>query len=185
MDIERRTFTASLENTENRSVRGYASVFGKQSEDLGGFVEIIAEGAFDGRLNDDVRALFNHDQNLILGRTASNTLRLSIDANGLGYDCDFPDTTYARDLMESVKRGDVNQSSFAFTVEEDEWLHENDSIVRVVHKVRQLYDVSPVTFPAYTDATAAVRSLQRNKEIRRQFEERRKVLNQIKSPSWA
>jgi HK97 family phage prohead protease len=185
MEIERRTYTATIEKGEERNVKGYASVFGKQSQDLGGFREIIAPTAFEGRLDDDVRALFNHDSNLILGRTTSKTLRLFVDSEGLGYDVDFPNTSYANDLLESVKRGDITQSSFAFTVREDEWLYEDGEIVRVVHRADKLYDVSPVTYPAYTDATAAMRSLDKFKNIKRDLQKRLNDLERIKTPKWA
>lgn len=185
MEIERRTYSASINSGEERGIKGYASVFGKQSQDLGGFREIIAPTAFEGRLNDDVAALFNHDSNLILGRTTSKTLRLSVDSEGLEYEVDFPDTTYARDLLESVKRGDITQSSFAFTVDEDEWLYEDDEIIRVVHRAARLYDVSPVTYPAYTDATAAMRSLDKFKNIKRDLQKRLEVLERVKVPKWA
>lgn len=160
VNIERRFFKSELRAEAENTVKGYGSVFGKQSEDLGGFREIIAAGAFDERLNDDVRALFNHDPNFILGRTKSGTLSLSIDKTGLAYEVDFPQTTVARDLLESIKRGDVDQSSFAFTVEEDEWLEVDGVIIRTIQKVKRLYDVSPVTYPAYPDATVGVRSLE-------------------------
>jgi HK97 family phage prohead protease len=185
MEIERRTYSASIEKGEERNVKGYASVFEKFSQDLGGFTEVIAPDAFEGRLDDDVRALFNHDSNLILGRTTSETLRLFVDENGLGYDVDFPNTTYANDLLESVRRGDVTQSSFAFTVRDDEWLFEDDKIIRRVHRVEKLYDVSPVTYPAYTDATAAMRSLDKFKNVKRELEKRLAVLERIKAPKWA
>lgn len=185
MEIERRTYSASIEKGEERNVKGYASVFNKESQDLGGFTEVIAPDAFEGRLDDDVRALFNHDSNLILGRTTSETLRLFVDENGLGYDVDFPNTTYANDLLESVKRGDVTQSSFAFTVRDDEWLFEDDKIIRMVHRVEKLYDVSPVTYPAYVDATAAMRSLDKFNDIKRELEKRLAVLERIKAPKWA
>jgi HK97 family phage prohead protease len=188
MEIERRTFAANIENLDQtRSVKGYASVFDRESQDLGGFVEIIHENAFTDRLNDDVRALFNHDANLILGRTTSGTLNLFVDNGGLGYEVDFPDTTYANDLLKSVKRGDVTQSSFAFTVAKDgdEWITEGDKIIRIVHRVAQLYDVSPVTYPAYTDATAAARSLKEYVKTKASATERRAVLERIRSHRWA
>jgi HK97 family phage prohead protease len=98
---------------------------------------------------------------------------------------DFPNTSYANDLLESVKRGDITQSSFAFTVREDEWLYEDDEIVRVVHRADKLYDVSPVTYPAYTDATAAMRSLDKFKNIKRDLQKRLNDLERIKTPKWA
>lgn len=159
-NIERRFFKSELRADENSPVVGYGSVFSKQSEDLGGFREIIAPGAFDDRLNDDVRALFNHDPNYVLGRTKSGTLSLSIDETGLRYEVDFPNTTIANDLLESIKRGDVDQSSFAFTVDEDEFTEADGVIIRTIHRVKKLFDVSPVTYPAYPDATVGARSLE-------------------------
>jgi len=159
MNIERRFFNSEVRAGESR-VTGYGSVFESKSEDLGGFVEIIARGAFDDRLEDDVRALFNHDSSLILGRTKSGTLDLSIDDNGLRYEIDFPDTTYANDLQVSIKRGDIDQSSFSFLVEEDDFTEVDGTIVRTINKVSRLFDVSPVTYPAYPDATVGLRSLE-------------------------
>lgn len=145
------------------TIRGYAAKFNVLSENLGGFREQIAPGAFDKVLDNDVRALFNHDENMILGRTLSGTVRLFADATGLGYEVDLPDTQYARDLAVSIERGDVSQSSFAFSVDYrgDDW-SENDEgvIIRTINAVKRLYDVSPVTYPAYPDATIGMRSLQ-------------------------
>ena len=142
------------------SIRGYGSVFNSLSENLGGFREIIAPGAFDDALEHDVRALFNHDPNHILGRTTSGTLRLSVDERGLHYDIDMPDTSVARDLMVSIQRGDVNQSSFGFTVDEDSWEEDDEGrVVRTIHKVKRLFDVSPVTYPAYPETSTAKRAL--------------------------
>lgn len=188
MNIERRFFKSELRAEENKPVTGYGSVFSKQSEDLGGFREIIAPGAFDGRLDDDVRALFNHDPNYVLGRTKAGTLNLSIDKEGLRYEVDFPNTTVAKDLMESIKRGDVDQSSFAFTVDDDEFTEVDGVIVRTIHRVKKLFDVSPVTYPAYPDASVGVRALETylktrdaNSEVREIYLER---LNKIKNPRW-
>jgi len=161
---ETRTFT--LENVEVREedgksiVVGYGSVFNSLSNNLGGFRELISPKAFDGRLEDDVRFLFNHDANYIMGRTISGTLKLRTDEKGLRYEVDLPDTQAGRDLKVSMQRGDVTQSSFAFTVEEDSWEKTTDGTIRTIDKVSRLYDVSAVTYPAYEDATVALRSME-------------------------
>jgi uncharacterized protein len=152
-------------------IRGYGAVFDRLSENLGGFREKIAVGAFDDVLNDDVRALFNHDANHILGRTKAGTLHLFVDEAGLGYEIDTPDTQTGRDLVTSMKRGDVSQSSFGFTVDDDEWSEDEEGrTVRTIKKVSRLFDVSPVTYPAYPDASAAVRSLEAWKEANKSNE---------------
>lgn len=137
--------------------RGHAAVFDRESEDLGGFREVIARGAFRKALdaNQDTVALFNHDPNYVLGRTTNNTLELREDPRGLHAYFQAPDTQYARDLREVVKRGDVSQMSFAFTVAKDDWQEREDgSIMRRVLEVDRLYDVSLVTTPAYTQTDA-------------------------------
>lgn len=144
------------------TVRGYAAKFNTLSDPLGGFREQIAPGAFDGVLDNDVRSFFNHDMNIILGRTVAGTLRISVDDTGLAYEVDLPDTQVARDLIISMDRGDITQSSFAFSVSPngDTWDETEDGvIVRTITKFSRLYDVSPVSIPAYPDATAGVRSL--------------------------
>lgn len=148
---------------QHPQIIGYASVFKTRSALLfGSFVEEIAPGAFDDVLGDDVRALFNHDPNLVLGRTRSNTLRLEIDSRGLAYTIDPPDTQTVRDLvLTPLKRGDVTGSSFGFRVaaDGDEWRREGEIVVRTIHRLAELRDVSPVTYPAYGDSHAAQRSL--------------------------
>jgi HK97 family phage prohead protease len=144
----------------NTVVRGYAAKFDSLSENLGGFREIIAPGAFDAVLKDDVRALINHDSSLILGRTTAGTLRIGVDDTGLWYEYDSPDTTYARDLLVSMERGDVDQSSFQFGVEKDEWRDSGEGYLkRTITKVSRLLDVSPVTYPAYKSTTVSKRAL--------------------------
>lgn len=160
--MEKRIFkiqTRAEEKDGNKVIFGHASVYNMRSEDLGGFYEFIEEGAFTPELikNSDVRALINHDQNLILGRTTSGTLRLNADAKGLQYEFDVPDTSYGNDLVVSMERGDITQSSFAFTVAEDDWsTDENGNNIRTIKKINRLYDVSPVTYPAYPDANDLV-----------------------------
>lgn len=165
-DSEKRYFQIEFREDEQsgRKVAGYAAIFNSRSEDMG-FIEIIEPGAFrDAIQNSDVRALFNHDPNQVLARTASGTLKIEEDEKGLRYEFDLPDTTYARDLAEMMRRGDVNQSSFAFTVSDQEWIAEESSdgkkkYTRKIKKVKRLYDVSPVTYPAYPDTEVALQSI--------------------------
>jgi HK97 family phage prohead protease len=137
------------------TVVGYGAVFNSMSNDLGGFREFISPDAFEGRLEDDVRFLINHD-GMPLARTTNGTLRLSVDEKGLKYEADMPNTSTARDLMELLKNGTINQSSFAFTVEEDSWEVKDGMNIRTIDKVSQLYDISSVTFPAYSSASSSV-----------------------------
>lgn len=146
-------------------ISGLAAVFDARSENLGGFTEVIKRGAFRKVLktDPDVRCLFNHDMNLPLGRTAAGTLRLRETPEGLEYEADAPDTSYARDLRVLMDRGDVNQSSFAFRVAPggDSWDEDpgTGALVRTISEFGELYDVSPVTVPAYPQTTSHARSL--------------------------
>ena len=142
---------------DDMTLEGYAAVYNSET-DLGHFREVIRPGAFDDVLDNDVRALINHDPNLILGRTTNGTLELSVDERGLKYRVKLGDQQYAKDFYESVKRGDISQSSFAFTIDKQSWNEERT--VRSVDKVRQLLDVSPVTYPAYAAATVQARDQQ-------------------------
>jgi len=147
-------------------IEGYAAVFNKNSEDMG-FIERIAPGAFKKALKtSDVRALFNHDSNIILGRNTAGTLELKEDKTGLFMSVTPPDTQLVRDMVLSpIERGDITQQSFGFTVDEDEWVHkDNEPSIRTITKVRELFDVSPVTYPAYPDTAVALRSLDKIKE---------------------
>ncbi|WP_391528494.1 HK97 family phage prohead protease [Photorhabdus akhurstii] len=166
-DREMRCYSGEVraEQHENQPTRivGYGSVFNSRSEPMWGFREIIKPGAFDDVLNDDVRGLFNHDPNFILGRASSGTLSLSVDERGLQYDIQAPDTQTIRDLvLAPMLRGDINQSSFAFRVARDgeEWYEDDEGIIiREISKFSRLFDVSPVTYPAYQEADSAVRSM--------------------------
>jgi HK97 family phage prohead protease len=127
-----------------------------------GFIEQIKAGAFARALREkqDVRALVDHDSKLILGRTTAGTLQLKEDAVGLAYTVQLPDTQAGRDIWTSVKRGDVSQSSFAFIAKVDQWDYSGDKVKRTILDV-DLYDVSPVTYPAYEQTAVSARS--RNK----------------------
>lgn len=166
-DIERRAYGASIElraAKDGQKIIGYAAVFNSYSEDLGGFREQIVAGAFSNVLDNDVRALFNHGSDIVLGRTKSGTLMLEEDESGLRVEITPPDTQAARDVMELLRRGDVDQMSFAFRVGKDKWeKKEDDTIERTITEISALYDVSVVTYPAYPDTSAAVRSLEQFK----------------------
>lgn len=151
---------AVKKDNEPTRIVGYAARFNQLSEDLGKFREQIQPGFFDGIEQDDVRALFNHDPNYVLGRSSAGTLKLAQDENGLAVDITPPDTTWARDLMKSIDRGDVSQMSFAFTVAEngDRWEKVDGNWIRTLVKKGRVLDVSPVTYPAYPQTSAAVRS---------------------------
>ena len=171
-NIEKRAATVEAAQEESRMISGYAAVFDSDSEDLGGFTERIERGAFAEAIKvSDVRALFNHDNNMILARTASGTLRIYEDERGLKYEFEAPNTNVGNDVLEMIKRGDISQSSFGFTVEQDSWAKRDGTTYRTIKKVKRLYDVSPVTFPAYPEASVAVRKLEEiNLEENRTFE---------------
>ena len=174
-----------VETTENNKdvVVGYGSVFNSRSENLGGFFEFISPTAITDETikNSDVRALINHDPNLILARSkfGEGNLNLSIDETGLKYSYELPDTTYGRDLGVNLKNGNISQSSFAFTIAEggDSWTtDENGNDIRTINKIDRLFDISSVTYPAYSESTSdlviAQRGLQKYKEsIKRKDEE--------------
>ena len=164
-------------NNESKHIVGHAAIFNVLSEEMGFFFpfrEKIASGAFDYVLGDDVRALFNHDPNHVLGRSTNKSLLLSIDDRGLQVDITPPDTAFAVDLLKSIERGDINQMSVAFRVAEDgnTWFEDTDGkLTRTITKFEKLYDVSPVTYPAYPQTDVSVRDGNPLDEIgRRGFE---------------
>jgi len=163
-EIERRTVQVHELRVEQREgerpqILGHAAVFEQLSEDLGGFREQIAPGAFARAVReDDVRALWQHDDRYVLGRTRSGTLSLAEDEEGLAVDITPPDTQWARDFTESIRRGDVDQMSFGFLARRDVWVEdEQGEVIRTLLDV-QLFDVSPVTFPAYPQTSVEARN---------------------------
>lgn len=138
---------------------GYPAKFNRLSQNLGGFRENILPGAFKRTIaaGADVRALLNHNPDLILGRTGPGTLRLVEDSIGLRMEIDPPDTQLARDLMTSIDRGDIDQGSFRFRCMTDAWRTQDGKSIRDLKDV-DLEDVSVVTFPAYLDTSADIRS---------------------------
>ncbi len=154
---EQRTIDVDVADLDarGRTIVGYAAVYGAESEDLGGFTERIAPGAFSPVLgNADVRCLLNHDPNSVLGRTRSGTLRLTDEQRGLRFECDLPDSPLGQNVREAVKRGDVDGASFRFAVGTDTW----DGDVRTVTAIKELHDVTVATYGAYPAASVELRT---------------------------
>jgi HK97 family phage prohead protease len=138
---------------------GYAAVFNSKTDIAGLFTESIRPGAFARAIGEkqDVRALIDHNSSLILGRTTAGTLVLSEDDHGLRVEIDPPDTTAGRDIMESIRRGDVSGMSFTFRTIKDEWDISGDLAHRTLVDL-DIEDVGPVTYPAYTATAISLRS---------------------------
>lgn len=157
-------FRADGPADEAPQITGNAAVYNSPSVDLGGFIEVIEPGFFESVLSGDTRALFNHDSNFVLGRTTSGTLRLVDHDAGLGFQVDPPDTPMIRDLvLVPMKRGDIDQCSFAFTVRPggDEWNERPDGLWQRNLKrggCQELFDISVVTYPAYPETSAQTRA---------------------------
>ena len=164
MEKEIRNIGEIRANAESRNVDGYALVFNSLSENLGGFREqILPEAVQDGVIErSDVMAVLNHDASrgiLARSRYGSGTLTLEADEKGLRYTFDAPHTALGDECLEYLRRGDINQSSFAFAVAEDAWEKQGDgTYIRTIKKFERLYDVSPVFTPAYAETSVSCRS---------------------------
>lgn len=166
--VEVRTFSEAPVAGEGRTISGYAIVFDVESRVLaswdGDFVEIIERGAVDEALiaQSDVKALFNHVNSMLLARcvNGNGTLKLSVDDHGLRFEFEAPNTSHGNDVLELVKRGDLQGCSFAFTADEEniKYSREGDRRLRRVRKLSGLYDVSVVVDPAYTQTSVDARS---------------------------
>lgn len=187
-NLEIRSFNIELrDEPESRHIEGYGSVFNEKSLDLGGFVEMIAPGAFDGVIErSDVKCYLDHNPEkgiLARSRNGKGSLSLVIDEKGLRYEFDAPHTNLGDEVVEGLKRGDYSQSSFAFTVDDEVWTKEADgSYLRTITKIGGLYDVSIVANPAYEGTSVALRSLDAFKaqeeipaEVKEEVKEEQKV----------
>ncbi|WP_339000225.1 HK97 family phage prohead protease [Lactococcus garvieae] len=180
---EKRVFNLTQLNTRSEdekqatSIEGYAAVFNSQTRIGEFFDEIIEPGAFARSLseNGDVRALFNHNWDNVLGRTKSGTLVLKEDDKGLNFKVDLPNTSVARDLAESMARGDINQCSFGFFVTEEAWDYSVEPALRTIKEV-ELFEISVVSIPAYDDTEA---SLVRDKDLGKSVEKRTVLIKKI------
>lgn len=169
-EIEIRCFSGNMRSTSidpasnaSKSFEGYAARYNEISDVLGNFREKIAPGFFDDVNRYDVRALFNHDKNFVLGRSSAGTLKLFPDSVGLRVEITPPPAQWAIDLSESIRRGDINQMSFAFTMPKDgkgeKWEKDsNGNWLRTLIKPNQIFDVSIVTTPAYPQTSVSVNS---------------------------
>ena len=164
---EKRQIRCSMSSFKTRSedngelyISGYFSVFNSNYEIFPGATESIAKTAFDETLNEDIRALINHNNRLVLGRTKAGTLTLKVDEKGLWGEIKINQKDQdAINLYERVKRGDVDQCSFGFEILEEEFEDRGDTVHWTIKKVR-LYEVSVVTFPAYEDTSVTARNKQ-------------------------
>ena len=144
-----------LDDQKEPKLVGYAAVFDQFSEEMWGFKEKVAKGAFTKSIErDDIRMLWNHDPNFVIARTTNGTLKLSEDDHGLKFEAIPSDTQWEKDLLIKIKRKDVTQNSFGFIILDDEW--DEERTVRTLKKVK-LFDVSPVTYPAYPQTELHIR----------------------------
>jgi len=171
-------------------VVGYGSIFNSRSENLGGFYEYISPAAISEETiaKSDVRALINHDQNLILARSTTGTLNLTVDEKGLKYEFEIPQTSYGKDLAINMQNGNLNQSSFAFTVASngDEWSTDEDgNDIRTITSIDRLYDVAVVTYPAYSQADSDLVVAQRGLAMYKEKQEIKEEENDLVARSLA
>lgn len=160
---------------ESNVISGYAAVFNSKTIIGDWFEEIINPGAFSKAIaSGDIRALFNHDWGNVLGRTKSGTLRLEEDERGLKFEVDLPNTSVARDLKESMQRGDINQCSFGFYPTEETWDYASEPALRTINEV-ELFEVSVVSLPAYDDTEVALVRSKLDKEV----EQRTSIIKKI------
>lgn len=169
MKKETRNFNVSLDN-DSRILSGYAAVFNSESKDLGGFTEMISPTAFEGVIErSDVFAVLDHDRNKVLARSkmGKGSLELNIDSKGLQFRFESPNTTLGNDVLSMVKRGDLTDASFCFTVEDESWQKREDgSYLRTINKIGDLFDVAICYNGAYPESytEVALRSLDKFKE---------------------
>lgn len=190
--IENRIYSSELQirssesEQESRTVEGYALLFEHESKDFGGWTEVISRNSLEGVIEkSDVFALLNHDKSrgvLARSKYGEGTLKLTIDERGLKYEFDAPKTALGDELLEMLRRGDISESSFAFTIGEDSWERiSNEKHVRTIKQFDRLFDVSPVYVPAYTDTQVKNKRYgeiieeERKQELQSYFEEKRKT----------
>lgn len=160
---------------ESRIVEGYAMLFDTPSDGLC-FDEIIERGALDGVIErSDVLAVLNHSVDrgvLARSRNGAGSLQLIVDEKGLLYRFEAPRTALGDELLENLRRGEICESSFCFTVEDDTWHYGDTRDSRTIHKIAELFDVSPVYNGAYSATTVYTRG---REDMHRERAERMRV----------
>ena len=186
MDAQKEIRKAEIQSASGRTVSGYAVRFETESVNMG-FVEIIKRGAITEETikTSDVFALLNHNENTVLARSnhGVGSLTLTVDNDGVYYEFEAPATANGDELLEHIKRGEISQSSFAFTVSNEDgaetWTKRSDGvIVRQINKISRLYDISPVYQPAYTETTCSRRALEKISELNKDMEDNKDLHNE-------
>ncbi|MGL4571799.1 MAG: HK97 family phage prohead protease [Clostridium sp.] len=173
--------TRNIEDSEEKIISGYINKFNTRSQYMG-FYEEVDKGAFDKTLADghNIYAMYNHDTNMILGSTRSGSLKLNVDNIGLHFELRInPNLTYANDIAELVKSGDLEGCSFGFWVNDDEWTYTEDKIELRVIKELELIEVTITPFPAYLDSEASCRSYELHNQEVEKIKELREIEKEI------
>lgn len=186
MDAQKEIRKAEIQSASGRTVSGYAVRFETESVNMG-FVEVIKRGAITEETikTSDVFALLNHNENTVLARSnhGVGSLTLRVDNDGVFYEFEAPNTANGDELLEHIKRGEISQSSFAFTVSNEDgaetWTKRSDGvIVRQINKIARLYDISPVYQPAYESTTCSKRALEKLSELNKDMEDNKDLHNE-------
>ncbi len=171
------TITRDQVQADERVVEGYFALYEQETELFPNSYEIISKGAFDNTLNNDIRALWNHNTQYVLGRSKNGSLQLQADEKGLFGTIKLPKTQYAEDLYELVNRGDIDQASFGFDILEEEFEELANGGYRWRIKQIELHEISVVTFPAYENTSVKARSKQIEKFEERKLQETKDALS--------
>jgi len=165
------------EEDDKSIVSGYVVKWEKLSEEMFGFREKVAKGAFEKSLSErNVFSFWNHNSDIVLGNTRNNTLKVEEDDKGLKFELDLPDTTAGKDARTLIKRGDVKGMSFGFATNIDEWDESNPKkVIRTLKEVR-LYEVSPTAMPAYPQSSVAARSMEDVLTSHKEYQERKQAI---------
>lgn len=171
---EIRTSDINAVDDEQMKIQGYALRFNEESNDLGGFTEVITPEALKEANMSDVRMLIDHNSSYVIGRTTANTLELEVTEEGLYFRCTLPNTSYARDIYENIKLGNVRECSFGMIVDSNDGdtfeKRDNGMYFRTINKIQTIFDCSVVSFPAYSTSSVepALRSIEAIKEEEQQ-----------------
>lgn len=171
---------------DSRVISGYAVVFESESRDLG-FIEIIHKGAITDETikNSNVVAKYNHNDDIVLARSryGEGTLKLTVDDYGVKYEFEAPHTVAGDEALELIKRGDIYESSFAFTIAKEKgsekWSKRDGKLYREIFKINELFDISPVTTAAYAATSACTRKLEELSDIEKKLDEQLKELDEL------